>query len=69
MLRRDIVVGADYRTKPDNLAFAPEGDAKAAYIAWFPNKSLSLTAAAVDMGDIAGQGRQQGVYGSVQVGF
>lgn len=69
MLSRDLVVGADYRTKPDNLAFAAEGDAKAAYIAWFPNKSFSLTGALVDMRDIAGQGRQQGVYGSVQVGF
>ncbi|MGJ8560518.1 MAG: DUF3034 family protein [Litorimonas sp.] len=69
MLSRDLVVGADYRSKPDNLAFAAEGDAKAAYIAWFPNKSISLTAAAVDLGQIAGQGRQQGVYGSIQVGF
>lgn len=69
MLSRDFVIGADYRTKPDNLAFAEEGDAKAAYLAWFPNKSLSLTGAAVDMGGIAGQGRQQGVYGSIQVGF
>jgi len=69
MLSRDLVVGADYRTKPDNLAFAAEGDAKAAYVAWFPSKSLSLTAAAVDMGEIALQGRQTGFYGSVQVGF
>lgn len=69
MLSRDFVIGADYRSKPDNLAFAEEGDAVAAYAAWFPNKSLSLTVAAVDMGPIALQGRQQGVYGSVQVGF
>lgn len=69
MLSRDLVVGADYRTKPDNLAFAAEGDAKAAFVAWFPNKSLSLTAAAVDMGEIALQGRQTGFYGSVQLGF
>lgn len=69
MLSRDLVVGADYRTKPDNLAFATEGDAKAAFVAWFPNKSLSLTAAAVDMGEIALQGGQTGFYGSVQLGF
>ena len=68
MLRRDLVVGADYRTKPDNLNNG-EGDAAAAYVAWFPNKSLSLSAAAVDMGEIGGQGRQRGVMGSVQVGF
>jgi hypothetical protein len=69
MLSRNLVVGADYRTKPDNLAFAAEGDAKAAHVAWFPDKSISLTVAAVDMGEIAGQGRQQGAYGSVQIGF
>lgn len=69
MLSRDLVIGADYRTKPDNLAFAAEDDAKAAYIAWFPSKSVSVTAAAVDMGEIALQGPQRGFYGSVQVGF
>ncbi|GLQ20712.1 hypothetical protein GCM10007854_16670 [Algimonas porphyrae] len=69
MVSRHLVLGADYRTKPDNLAFAEEGDAMAAYAAWFPNKSVSFTLAAVDLGPIALQGRQQGVYGSVQLGF
>ena len=68
MLRRDVVIGADYRTKPDNLQVR-EDDAAAAYIAWFPNKSLSLSVAAVDMGRIANQDRQRGVMMSAQVGF
>ena len=69
LLRRDVVLGADYRTKPDNLEGMGEDDAAAAYIAWFPNKSLSLSVAAVDMGQIANQDRQRGVMLSAQVGF
>lgn len=69
MLRRNLLLGADYRSKPDNLAFAEEGDAKALYLAYFPNKNFSVTLAAVDLGPIALQGRQQGFYASLQVGF
>lgn len=69
MLRRDLVVGADYRTKPDNLEGRGEDDAVAAYISWFPNKFLSLSAAAVDMGEIANRGRQRGLVASIQTGF
>ena len=69
LITRRLVGGFDYRTKPDNLAFAKEGDAKALYLAWFPSKHLSLTLAGVDLGPIALQGRQQGVYLSVQTGF
>lgn len=69
MLSKDLVIGADYRTKPDNLGFAKEEDAKAVYVAYFPSKNISLTGAYVDAGDIALQGRQSGFYGSVQIGF
>ncbi|WP_262690118.1 DUF3034 family protein [Kordiimonas aestuarii] len=69
LLSRAFALGFDYRTKPDNLAFAEEDDAMAAYVAWLPGKHVTLTAAAVDLGDIALQGRQQGLYLSLQVGF
>jgi len=69
MVSRKVVIGADYRTKPNNLNFAKEQDAKAAYIAYFPNKHVSFTAAYADLGDVALQGKQDGVYGSVQLGF
>jgi hypothetical protein len=69
LITRRLVVGADYRTKPNNLAFVKEGDAKAIYVAWFPSKHLSLTLAGVDLGPVALQGRQQGVYLSIQSGF
>ena len=69
MLSPKLVVGADYRSKPDNLQFAEESDATAAYIAYFPSKNMSVTLAGVDLGKIALQGRQRGVYLSTQVGF
>lgn len=69
MLSKRFVVGADYRTKPDNLGFADEEDALAAYLAFFVNKNISLTGAYVDLGEIALQGRQTGAYGSVQMVF
>lgn len=69
MLQHNLVLGFDYRTKPDKLAFAEEGDAKALYMAWFPSKYFSVTLAGVDLGPIALQGRQKGLYVSVQTGF
>lgn len=69
MLKHNLVIGADYRSKPDNLGFAEEGDAKAIYLAWFLNKYVSITLGGVDLGPIALQGRQQGFYVSLQAGF
>jgi len=69
MITPKLVAGIDYRTKPDNLAFAEEQDAKAVYFAYFFNKNLSLTVAAVDLGTIALQGKQRGFYTSLQAGF
>lgn len=64
-----IVAGVDFRSKPDNLAFAKEQDAMAVYLAYFFNKNLSVTLAGVDLGEIALQGRQRGFYLSLQAGF
>lgn len=69
LLSRHFVVGADYRTKPDNLAFAEEDDAMAAYVVWLPSKHFTVTAAYTDLGKIALQGRQRGFYLSLQLGF
>ncbi|TNE60901.1 MAG: DUF3034 family protein [Alphaproteobacteria bacterium] len=63
------LIGADYRTKPDNLAFAEEGNAWAAYGVWMPNKHISVTLGYADLGPIALQGRQNGLYLSLQTGF
>ena len=69
MITRDLVLGAEYRTKPDNLKFAREDDAFDLFLAYFFNKNLSVTVAYVDLGDIALQGRQHGAYMSLQAGF
>lgn len=69
MLSRHVIVGAEYRTKPSNLGFAREQNAYDAYIAWAPTKYVSLTAAYVDLGDIATFTRERGYYLSLQGGF
>jgi hypothetical protein len=69
LLNRNLVVGGEYRTKPDNLSFAPEDDWFDLYAAWAINKHLSVTAAWADLGSIATFDQQRGLYLSVQAGF
>ena len=69
MLAPDIVVGAEYRMKPNNLAIAKENDWLDLYAAWAINHTLTLTAAYADLGTIVTFEDQRGVYLSLQVGF
>jgi len=69
LINRKLALGAEFRTKPDNLGFAKEDNAFDIFVAYFLNKNLSLTVAYVDLGDIALQGRQSGAYVSLQCGF
>ena len=73
LLRKNLALGAEYRFKPDNLAFADaaftEADWKDLFIAWAPSKNVSVTAAYVDLGNIVGHPRQTGAYLSVQLAF
>ncbi|AMV04328.1 DUF3034 family protein [Xanthomonas citri] len=62
-------VGVEYRDKPSNLGFAREQAWADAFVAWFPNKHVSLTAAWADLGDIATLADQRGPYLSLQVAF
>jgi hypothetical protein len=39
------------------------------FVAWAPNKHLSLTLAYVQLGNIVGHRRQQGAYLSAQFGL
>ena len=66
LLRRDLVIGYEYRQKPDNLGFADEDDWHDAFLAWFPNKHLSLTGAWVDLGSVGGRSGQDGFYLSLE---
>jgi hypothetical protein len=69
LLSKRLVVGAEYRTKPSNLAFAKEDDWMDLFAAYAVNKHLSVTAAYVDLGDIATFKNQRGLYLSLQAGF
>ena len=69
LLTRNLAIGAEYRTKPDNLNIAVEDDAFDVFVAWAPVKNVSLTVAYVDLGNIVIADNQRGVYASLQVGF
>lgn len=71
MLSRKLVAGVEYRHRPHNLGVDREKANYDAFVAWFPNKHLSVTAAYVVLGDITvfNPKRQRGAYLSVQAGF
>ena len=69
LLTRHLAIGAEYRTKPDNLGFAHESNWLDLFAAYALNKHLSVTAAYVDLGDIATFRHQHGAYISLQGGF
>ncbi len=66
MLARNLVVGAEFRSKPSNLGFAREQDAADLFAAWSISKTLAITAAYADLGDIATVRKQRGLFLSVQ---
>lgn len=69
LLSRRLLVGAELRTKPDNLSFAKEYDAWDLFAAWGVHRNITLTAAYVDLGSIATLKGQRGAYLSAQLGF
>ncbi len=83
LLNRHVAVGAEYRAKPNNLQALGQanglGDAlredawKDLFVAWAPNKNVSVTLAYVDLGRIVPgitHGRRQtGYYLSAQFAF
>lgn len=64
LLNKNIAVGVEYRQKPDNLGL-DEHDWHDVFIAWFPNKHISVTAAYIDLGTIAQVQGQTGWYVSL----
>jgi len=69
LLNRRVAIGAEIRTKPDNLRFAHEQNWYDAFLAVFINKHVSATLAFVSLGSIATSTPQNGVYFSLQVGL
>ncbi len=69
LVSKRLLIGAEYRTKPDNLGFAKENDWADIFAAYAINKTVSVTAAYADLGDIATFKNQRGLYLSLQAGF
>ena len=51
--RDDLVAGAEYRQKPDNLSSFEEDDYWDLFVGMVPDKHVSVTAAYADLGNIA----------------
>lgn len=71
LVTRKLAVGAEYRRKPHNLGVGDEKAYYDAFVAWFPTKNFSVTAAYAELGDITifNPKKQHGVYLSAQAGF
>ena len=71
LVTRKLAVGAEYRRKPHNLGVDEEKAYYDAFVAWFPTKHFSLTAAYAELGDITifNPRKQHGLYLSAQAGF
>ncbi|MGE5452368.1 MAG: DUF3034 family protein [Acidobacteriota bacterium] len=76
MLRDDLVLGAEFRNKPNNLSMGDaatdglrEESAKDVFLAWFPCRGGSVTAAWTSLGNIVGKSAQNGWYLSGQLNY
>ena len=71
LFTRKIAGGVEYRRKPHNLGVDHEKDYYDAFVAWFPNRNVSVTLAYAELGDITifNPAKQHGVYISLQAGF
>lgn len=69
MLSPRLVVGGEYRTRPNNLAIAREDDAHDLFVAWAFARNATVTAAYVDVGSIATFDGQRGGLVSLQFAF
>lgn len=69
LVTKRLLIGAEYRTKPDNLAGLKEDDWMDVFAAYALNKHLSITAAYADLGTVATFKDQRGLYVSLQAGF
>ena len=68
-LQQSLLLGAEYRAKPDNLTAFHEDSAQDLFLAWAPRKNLELSAGISDLGRIAGKSDQRGLYLSVWAGI
>jgi hypothetical protein len=69
LVNRQLVVGIEYRDKPNNLDVADEDSWSDIFVAWTPSKNISLTMAYLDAGNIVTKDNQSGIYTSLQLGL
>ncbi len=69
MLTDRVIVGAEYRTRPDNLGFAEEERGYDVFAAYALTDNVTLVGGYVDLGSIATFDDQDGAYLSIQIGF
>jgi hypothetical protein len=69
LVRKDLAVGVEYRSKPDNLKIAREDDWYDFFVAYQPIKNVSVTLAYAHLGNIVIKDNQRAPYLSLQVGF
>ena len=61
-ISKQVALGFEFRQKKSQLSALSEDHWKDVFVAWFPNKNLSITAAYLDLGVVAGQDDQTGFY-------
>ena len=69
LLHQTLALGMEYKTKPDQIPGLREDDWKDVFLAWFPNKNLTIAIAYVDLGSIAGRKNQNGYFFTLQGQF
>ena len=69
LVTANLLVGAEYRTKPNNLKFAYESDSYDLFAALAVGHHVAVTAAWVDLGPIATYAHQRGIFASLQGSF
>ncbi|MCH4894636.1 DUF3034 family protein [Sphingomonas sp. SFZ2018-12] len=66
---RPFAVGAEFRSKPDNLGIAREDDWFDVFAAYAINRHVTATVAYADLGSVATVRNQRGVLFQLQAGF
>ena len=69
LVKDNLAVGAEYRSKPDNLHAFREDNFVDLFVACFPSKNVSITIAHAVMGQIADKRDQKGTYLSLQLAY
>lgn len=68
-LSRKLVIGGEYRSKPNNLGIAREDDWFDGFVAYAVNRHVTASLAYVDLGSIATVDKQRGVFLQLQAAF